>query len=565
MGRPIEIRLDFDASGAEAGASKASAGIDKVADATDDLAKAADRGEDALGDLGDAGQDAGDEIERALKEAADKFRDLEKAAKDSSSDTETYWRDAAEEIERQLEAFSKTGKNEFEKVEESAEDAAKNLDRDLTTALEGLGDKAKTEGDGIGRGLKGGFDDASEGATELKENVQQEATEMASSFDGSAQSIADSAQTIIAEAFAGFGPIGAAAGIAAGIGIGFITKAFEESAQRAEDFRELIAEIRDELDETGEADFSDNLDTWIDENVDGLEDLERALGDAGITRAEFMQAMTGDKDAIEKVNEAWGRYEAAIRATGQPQKEGNDLVRDGIAHMNDLETATNNAREGNESYAEGVDGTRAAVEAENEAIEKNNALKAEQAGAAANAFLAEGEYAASVRDATAAISENGVTTDALTEAGQANREALVDLASASTEYATTAAETGKTQEEVNGILQRGRTDFLNAAAAAGMGADEANALADSLGLVPDNVTPTVKVDGAAQAQTDAKNTDIELSKMQGKVYKGKVSVDVDVPSSGTIGSLLNSAIAGVRANAVQVPVMAARTGVQARL
>lgn len=95
--------------------------------------------------------------------------------------------------------------------------------------------------------------------------------------------------------------------------------------------------------------------------------------------------------------------------------------------------------------------------------------------------------------------------DITTEAGRRNQAALDNVADSGWSLIDSMRANGATQDELQATMQTTRDRFLEAAGAMGMGADEANALADELGLIPSdiNVNTHIRIDtGSAQAGVD---------------------------------------------------------------
>jgi hypothetical protein len=102
----------------------------------------------------------------------------------------------------------------------------------------------------------------------------------------------------------------------------------------------------------------------------------------------------------------------------------------------------------------------------------------------------------SIQTATDTIRENGKATDDSTEAGRENNAALDGIARAAIAAAAATANQTGSQEKATEKMKEGRQAFTDAAIAAGYGADEANRMADELGLIPENVHTafTVSID-----------------------------------------------------------------------
>lgn len=122
----------------------------------------------------------------------------------------------------------------------------------------------------------------------------------------------------------------------------------------------------------------------------------------------------------------------------------------------------------------------------------------------------------------AALKENGKGLDNTTEKGRANREMLRGIADAAQADVGALAAAGGSVDELGGKMADHRQAFINAATAMGASAEEAEALADSYGLIPENVT-TLVTDQGSVAETDAKVRGL-FDKVK-NAPKGKVEMD----------------------------------------
>ena len=118
----------------------------------------------------------------------------------------------------------------------------------------------------------------------------------------------------------------------------------------------------------------------------------------------------------------------------------------------------------------------------------------EQAAAMNSVLGGQIGFEASIDAVTASLKENGKAHSTTTEKGRANLTALSQLAAATIGYAKDLNDTGASQEEISAVMSRGREKFIDAAKAMGMSSKEAKALADKLGLVPENKDVKVKTD-----------------------------------------------------------------------
>lgn len=91
--------------------------------------------------------------------------------------------------------------------------------------------------------------------------------------------------------------------------------------------------------------------------------------------------------------------------------------------------------------------------------------------------------------------------DITTEAGRRNQAALDDVAKSGWDLIDSMRENGATQADLQATMQTTRDRFIGVAGQMGLSADQANALADELNLIPANVNVAVAVDTVNATQT----------------------------------------------------------------
>lgn len=134
-----------------------------------------------------------------------------------------------------------------------------------------------------------------------------------------------------------------------------------------------------------------------------------------------------------------------------------------------------------------------------------------------NARAAEREFQAAIDDVTASVKEHGATLDRDTDAGRANEAALDALAKASLERSAAILDETGSQEQATQAIREGRDALIAQLAQFGIVGDEADAYADSLGLIPSSVDTVVKLKAdAARADLqklidDFQNREISMS------------------------------------------------------
>lgn len=106
----------------------------------------------------------------------------------------------------------------------------------------------------------------------------------------------------------------------------------------------------------------------------------------------------------------------------------------------------------------------------------------------------------SVDALVASITDNGAAFDYTTEAGRANRAAVDELAKSTLELAAaTVTQTGD-QESANAVIADGRKRLLETLGTFGIVGPAAEDYADSLGLIPANVSTAVTLNGVDNAE-----------------------------------------------------------------
>jgi len=242
--------------------------------------------EDALGDVSDSLDDLSKDAQRSGKDAGDNLGDgFKDAGKDASTAVDKISddvKDAAKDVEKSSEKMEKSFKDTFDSVKKDS----------------------KKAGDDVGDGVKKGFDKAEDSVGEFKDEANSTAKETAASFDGSAESITGAFQEVAANAFAGFGPAGAVAGLAAAAGIGMVTAAFEGAKEETEKVRERIDALKELFDEMGtenaalEEQTRTRIKDWAgDEILSGfsknIAEAEKKLQGVGLTGGEIDTILRG--------------------------------------------------------------------------------------------------------------------------------------------------------------------------------------------------------------------------------------------------------------------------------
>lgn len=213
------------------------------------------------------------------------------------------------------------------------EDTAKSVARRVGDAFQDISRGSRKT---FREDLDDDLDKGKRGLDDFKEEAHQSGREAAASFGGGFDDIGDFIQETAANAFSGFGPIGAAAGIAAAAGIGIITKAFGDAKESAEEAREKVSEwiqaYVDGLGEIREATIQSNLEKFAEEGGKRLRELSEAAQAAGINVADYQRAVAGDVEAQRRVA---AEYQAQVQRltelSGSRTADQGALTRQGVA------------------------------------------------------------------------------------------------------------------------------------------------------------------------------------------------------------------------------------------
>lgn len=262
------------------------------------------------------------DVQGGLEDVQDSLDDLVRAAdKDALGDN--------------MKAEAKAVERETERIEKSF--------RDLSDTQK---KETKGLGDGIGKNVKRGTDEAGEGLDEFRDEANSTAKETAASFDGSADSIVGSFQEVLANAFAGFGPAGAAAGLALAIGLGTAVQAGQDAADAINEAKtrsgELALEIIDAGGDISQVDIGAKIRDWgiaIDDNREFWE-LWQSSATNNMEKAQRYARLTGS--SFEQMFRGLSGYDADAAA---------DVLEDVTRQIDDLEGKIRDARSSGNVFA----------------------------------------------------------------------------------------------------------------------------------------------------------------------------------------------------------------------
>lgn len=255
----------------------------------------------------------------------------------------------------------------LEKVADSLDDMARDgadagekLERSFREIADSAKKESKKVGDSFGDNTKRGFQRAEGGLKDFKRESESTARESAASFDGSAQSIGDAFQEVSANAFSGFGPAGAVAGLAAAAGIGLVSSALITAQEDADELKARIAsayqtaveEGRNYLDEAQI--LKGTIDIMFGEDQGLYQQAQRDAADLGITTGEVVKALAGDQDALNLVlartNELEAERGTRIAESKSPMDTRAELMSSegqALKEINDRYTLQQSIQQGN--------------------------------------------------------------------------------------------------------------------------------------------------------------------------------------------------------------------------
>ncbi len=291
-----------------------------------------------------------------------------------------------------------------------------------------------------------------------------------------------------------------------------------EAAGRVEEFKETLDEQTSAITDSTRVLAANELEQK------GL--LETAQ-DLGISLSTMVDALTGDPDAMNEVNDAIARRrEELIELAGT--SEGNltaiDAERGAIT---DLEQGLGNlsgeletAQEKHKRTAEAA-GLEAAAANEasgaTQALATQLGITTDQAESATNAFDdldeqvralidsafalngAERDVEAGIDAITEALEQNGATLDRNTEAGRENESAIEDQITAIAQLALATAEQTGSAEEANAVLDEQTEAIRQVMQAAGFTEEQIDDYIGVLDSVPSEIETVVETSGLSAA------------------------------------------------------------------
>ncbi|ROS57199.1 hypothetical protein [Frigoribacterium sp. PhB118] len=356
MAAGINIDIAANVRQFQKGTSDAESALTELSSVLDDVAADTQRAANRSGDaLGDGFRDGSRDAEKAVDGLGDKVTSSTRKAEK-----------AVDGLGDKIGDSTKTGVKEAEKSNERLERSFKELADSAKRDTKDLGDPMAIS-------TRKGADEAKEGLGEFKDEANSTAREAAASFDGSAESIGDAFQEVAANAFAGFGPAGAAAGLLAAAGLGVVFSKLQEGGEESDAFKEKVADLGAEfIDAGGKGEASleyvidklKELATTTEDGVVNLEDLQEAVEGAGNGKnfEDIARAVAGAganvDDLLKKQEKLLEQLEEEAQTSDQTatgvyrdnlkKAQAQQLVVDELVKAKD---AADQAKAGEEAYA----------------------------------------------------------------------------------------------------------------------------------------------------------------------------------------------------------------------
>lgn len=241
------------------------------------------------------------------------------------------------------------------------------------------------------------------------------------------------------------------------------------------------------------------LETYAQKNADSQLDVERAREETG----NFTSALDEQSSALTEAQKQQGQKVLADQKSAEAEAQ--------TAAATELTTG---------AVDEQVDALAELVEGLSKAAGHALSVRDAQAGL-------EQAY----DDATAAIATNGQTLDITTQAGRDNQAALDDIAQSGWDLIDSMQANGATQAELQAAMAGTREKFVEVAQSMGLSADQANALADELGLIPTNVQVAVNAD-TSQANAAVDALSYKLDHLNGRTVTTNVRTNEQTVTTG---------------------------------
>ncbi|MHA7132535.1 phage tail tape measure protein [Oerskovia turbata] len=336
------------------------------------------------------------------------------------------------------------------------------------------------------------------------------------------------------------GGVGAALAIAA-VGLTTWAQNAAEAKARTEELQGTLDRFGKTTDETIKSinsflssDQSNWLDGLFGKDPRSLIDMAKKYG---LAIEDLQGYILGQADAIDRVATATDDYLDGFDRTGREYENKKSGIDQFIGALDGEKQALGNSMTAAEQKAAAdkvagvaTDEFAASISAANVEVKSQAELLTEVAEAHTTLMgIVLGErdaqrgFEQALDSASEALEKNGKTLDITTEKGRANQAALDGIASSGAKLVEQMAANGASQEEIQAAVQRTRDEFIRMAGAMGVGAQDAEALANKLGLIPGDYAARVVADtNPARAAIDEF---LRVARSQQVVIQARVNAD----------------------------------------
>lgn len=470
--------------------------------------------------------------------------------------------DALDKVADNLVDVGKDGAKIDDKVGQAFDAVRKDagqLDDKVSDTFRSVARSADKAGRDVGDAMKHGTDAAGEGLSEMKDEAAGTAREAAASFS-SIEDLGDVLQETFANAFAGFGPAGMAAGILAAAGVGLVISSLTEEADAINANKEKMVSLAQTIQENGgvlrEGDYiksmedygyaiQDTKEWWElfqEDAVTGFEQLRDLANKTGLSTREIFRGGFGDAkqaqktldDVNAKIQELKDKKEAIYQQTGSIMdpadatllsslEKTKGLIEDNIKAQEDaalvdsirkggVDSLTDTLVDNREALKEQADKAAEAKDKEadlasyvagtTENFRKQADAIEEAADALKGSVTTELDYLDKQEDLKTKLAESGNAWDINTAKGRENQRAVVDMASGIEDMARAALDAGTPVDQVTGKFQAQRDALVNQVLPAFHGnRDAAQEYIDKILKVPQVAKTTVQLN-KEQAEKD---------------------------------------------------------------
>lgn len=230
---------------------------------------------------------------------------------------------------RQLISEMRKGGASVDDVSDALDDMAKEGDRagdKLEASFRDMARNAKRAGDDVKTGVGGGLRD-------LKDEAGQSGREAAASFSGEWSDVGDFVQETVANGLSGFGPLGAAAGIAAAAGIGVLTSTILSQQEAADELRDRLSSAYQTAADEGRT-YLDTAQLIAEAsdlmfNPDRANEYKQLVADSKNLGLDLYDVIAANAGAQDKQREVQERVNDLLRDYKEDAADGqveNDLV-----------------------------------------------------------------------------------------------------------------------------------------------------------------------------------------------------------------------------------------------